>query len=350
MRAGGSPNDSLNEEDDPLLGQDVLGGDWLQVVSPPATPAPSGSHAAQSANSTPLDTAATIPATEAADAPQGLMVLGALGCADGGRLSAAQWVHRALVFPVRLCVLLLVPIVEQQGAQGPSWHKGFAVWQTLLSLPALVTVFRRDTFYATDELPTLGGIPDVAVAAMVSAVLAGALAATTVRHSTPRYWSYASALGVLMALMLVYVITNELIAVVRACGVWFGVSESLIGVLVIGIGNGASDLVANFAVARRGWPKVAMAAVYGASVLNMSVGIGIVVLVGTIYFGSPYAMGLDAQMLLAIGTFGAVVLASLIRVQVTPGGLGPTFGAALMATYLVFVVGSVALEVAGVVL
>ena len=44
------------------------------------------------------------------------------------------------------------------------------------------------------------------------------------------------------------------------------------------------------------------------------------------------------------------MLASLIRVQVTPGGLGPTFGAALVATYLVFVVGSVALEVAGVVL
>jgi len=52
----------------------------------------------------------------------------------------------------------------------------------------------------------------------------------------------------------------------RAFGVALGVSESTVGMTVLGIGNGLCDLIANYLVGSKGFPKVAIAAVYGGPV------------------------------------------------------------------------------------
>lgn len=203
-----------------------------------------------------------------------------------------------MTLPTRLLIIISIPVVSTKSDTNKvEWLRPLASVNMLFSLPLILIVFQEDAFYGKPVF--IDGVPDVLAALVVSFVLAATVYFTTTPDHPPKFLISLAYFGFLLSLTMVYFFSNELIAVIRAFGIWFGLSPSVVGSLAIGIGNGLSDLVANFVVARNGWPKVALAAVYGSIVMNLLIGIGISGFVGIAKFGTPeksYPIVFDIQL------------------------------------------------------
>ncbi len=66
-----------------------------------------------------------------------------------------------------------------------------------------------------------------------------------------------------------------LVELLSAIGLIFGLSDTILGLTVLAWGNSAGDLVANTAVARDGFPIMALAAVYSGPLFNACIGLGL---------------------------------------------------------------------------
>lgn len=116
------------------------------------------------------------------------------------------------------------------------------------------------------------------------------------------------------------------------------------GITVLGIGNGTCDLIANYLVAVKGFPVIAVSAVYSGPVLNTYVGLGLAALVGISTYKGPYKLETDIQLYFGISVlmFGLVVAGTC---SIVYGKLTKALGYFLMVVYICFVIGSIALEI-----
>ncbi|KAI3658078.1 hypothetical protein MP638_002362 [Amoeboaphelidium occidentale] len=96
-----------------------------------------------------------------------------------------------------------------------------------------------------------------------------------------RFWEYVSFLPALSVLGFVsggfwiFIISREVISVLETIGFVLGISDSILGLTFLAIGNSIGDLVTNIMVARLGFYSMAIAACFGAPLLNSLFTIGI---------------------------------------------------------------------------
>jgi sodium/potassium/calcium exchanger 6 len=92
--------------------------------------------------------------------------------------------------------------------------------------------------------------------------------------------------GMAASLVIMFAIAQEVVALMSSLAAWLHLSPSFIGMLAVGIGNGSSDLVANYLVAKRGWPRIALSATFGGAVLNTLLGTAACTILGIVKFES----------------------------------------------------------------
>ncbi|KAI9293951.1 hypothetical protein K502DRAFT_350502 [Neoconidiobolus thromboides FSU 785] len=89
------------------------------------------------------------------------------------------------------------------------------------------------------------------------------------------YTLVRSLLGFSQSICWISMTATEVVDILRAFGIIFGISEEIIGLTVFAVGNSLGDFVANFAVARMGYPMMAVSACFAGPMLNMMLGPGI---------------------------------------------------------------------------
>jgi sodium/potassium/calcium exchanger 6 len=77
-----------------------------------------------------------------------------------------------------------------------------------------------------------------------------------------------------VSVVWVFVMADNCVNLLSTLSMLCGVSDAIIGLLVLGLGNSIGDLVSNIAVARSGYPTMGASACFGAPALNMLLGIG----------------------------------------------------------------------------
>jgi sodium/potassium/calcium exchanger 6 len=77
-------------------------------------------------------------------------------------------------------------------------------------------------------------------------------------------------------------IASEVVRVLKAFGIILGISDAILGLTIFAVGNSLGDLVADVAVARLGYPVMAVSACFGGPIFNILFGIGISGLYGII--------------------------------------------------------------------
>ena len=75
--------------------------------------------------------------------------------------------------------------------------------------------------------------------------------------------------------LLVYIIANELVSLLKAFGVMFGLSDAILGLTVLAWGNSIGDMIADTSMAKRGAPRVGYSACFGGPLFNLLIGIGL---------------------------------------------------------------------------
>ncbi|CCD64393.1 Sodium/calcium exchanger membrane region domain-containing protein [Caenorhabditis elegans] len=84
-----------------------------------------------------------------------------------------------------------------------------------------------------------------------------------------------SYLGFLMSIAWIYATANEIISVMTMVGVVTGLSQELLGLTVMSWSDCIGDIVADIAVIKQGYPKMAMAAAIGGPLFNLLIGFGL---------------------------------------------------------------------------
>ena len=109
-----------------------------------------------------------------------------------------------------------------------------------------------------------------------------------------------------MAVVWIYALANEIVALLKVFGVALGFSDAILGLTLLAWGNSISDLVADVAVARRGFPRMGFSASFGGPLFNLLLGIGLPFSVVLLREGSlPVQVGI--QLLLMTNAKNAIM-------------------------------------------
>ncbi|KAG2237086.1 hypothetical protein INT48_004587 [Thamnidium elegans] len=146
------------------------------------------------------------------------------------------------------------------------WNKYLMVLQSVISTTFLFGVFAVN-----------GVIPGamVIVGVGIGLLLAVFVIKTTKVDEPPSWFWLLSFLGFFVALNWIFLLANEVVGLLQAIGEIFAVSDAIMGLTVFALGNSVGDFVANTAIAKMGFPTMAISACYAGPLLNMVLGVGV---------------------------------------------------------------------------
>jgi sodium/potassium/calcium exchanger 6 len=81
--------------------------------------------------------------------------------------------------------------------------------------------------------------------------------------------------GFIVAVTWIYVVSNEIVSLLKALAVFFPISDVFAGMILLSLGNSISDLVNNVSMSKRGYPRMAFSACFGGPLFNLLIGIGV---------------------------------------------------------------------------
>jgi sodium/potassium/calcium exchanger 6 len=110
---------------------------------------------------------------------------------------------------------------------------------------------------------------------LASLVVFAILISTTTASKPPKYSFLLCFLGFVVAIAWISTIANEVVGVLKAFGVFLGISDAILGLTIFAVGNSLGDLIADITVARLGYPVMALSACFGGPMLNILLGIGL---------------------------------------------------------------------------
>ncbi|KAF9279606.1 hypothetical protein BGZ68_007806 [Mortierella alpina] len=186
--------------------------------------------------------------------------------------------------------------------------------------------------------------------AIIGAVILGMVLSLLVRQFSteerpPRFYGALCFVGFLVAITWIFLVANEVVGILQAFGMIFGVSDAILGLTIFAMGNSLGDLVANITIAKMGFPRMAFSACFGGPLLNMLLGVGISGTYMTAKTGSPIPLEISPTLFVSMIGVLLTLLAAIIVVPRNGYMMGRSWGWFLLSVYLVCTTVNVLIEI-----
>ncbi|KAL1919992.1 uncharacterized protein VTP21DRAFT_1138 [Calcarisporiella thermophila] len=234
-----------------------------------------------------------------------------------------------------------------QGPAEPAEEKGTVRWcRWLYSLQLLCS-----PVFVASVLSAVGGFNPkiIPISAGVGIALSALLMATTSSSKPPSHLHLICYLGFVTGICWIYIIANEVVAVLQSTGIILGLSEAILGLTIFAMGNSLGDFVANTTLARMGFPTMAFTACYGSPLLNTLLGIGL----GGSYMTWPgggmeyYSLLLSRSILVTALGLMLVLILTLIIVPLNGYNVTKLWAVLSLSIYFTCMAINVVLEILG---
>ncbi|KAG2195014.1 Sodium/calcium exchanger protein-domain-containing protein [Mucor mucedo] len=202
------------------------------------------------------------------------------------------------------------------------------------------------TTFVTSVMALNGFVPPAAilVGTLIGCVLAGAVFHHTRADEAPQWHWMLSFVGFVIALNWIFLLANEMVGLLQALGTIFDISEAIMGLTIFALGNSVGDLVANTAIAKMGFPTMAISACYAGPLLNMVLGVGISSTYQTWITGKPYELDIAPTILISSAGLITVLLSTLIVVNINGYHINKELGWWMIIVYSTCTIVNILLE------
>ncbi|KAF8951840.1 hypothetical protein BGZ52_009452 [Haplosporangium bisporale] len=189
------------------------------------------------------------------------------------------------------------------------------------------------------------GVVPVLIALLIGSVLSAAIYYSSTEEEPPRFYGALCFVGFLVAITWIFLVANEVVGVLQAFGMIFGVSDAILGLTIFAMGNSLGDLVANITIAKMGFPRMAFSACFGGPLLNMLLGVGISGTYMTLKTGSPIPLQVSPTLFVSLIGVLLTLLAAIVIVPRNGYMMGRWWGWFLLIVYLICTVVNVVVEI-----
>ncbi|XP_077995406.1 mitochondrial sodium/calcium exchanger protein-like [Glandiceps talaboti] len=160
----------------------------------------------------------------------------------------------------------------------------------------------------------------------------------TSRHWKPPIYHAAFAyFGFVVCVIWIYCIANELINTLETIGVIFDISDEILGLLLLAMGNSFPDLITNRTNAKAGYSVMSMSACFGGPLLNMLLGFGLSCTLGTVRAGADLTLRHGPMQVLLFSTISLSLFSTLFILTCMRFRVTRPYGVYLVFIYACFI-------------
>ncbi|KAG0023814.1 hypothetical protein BGZ81_007921 [Podila clonocystis] len=225
---------------------------------------------------------------------------------------------------------------KHKGDEYDGWSRTATTVQMLMAPVFVAAVISSAAEY---------GVVPVLIALFVGSIVSVAIHYSSTEEEPPRFYGALCFVGFLVAITWIFLVANEVVGILQAFGMIFGVSDAILGLTIFAMGNSLGDLVANITIAKMGFPRMAFSACFGGPLLNMLLGVGISGTYMTLKTGTAIPLQLSPTLFVSLIGVLMTLLAALVIVPRNGYMMGRWWGWFLLIVYLICTVVNVAVEI-----
>uniref|UniRef100_UPI00398F81A5 mitochondrial sodium/calcium exchanger protein isoform X2 n=1 Tax=Pristiophorus japonicus TaxID=55135 RepID=UPI00398F81A5 len=244
-------------------------------------------------------------------------------------------IFKCLKLPIEILLRICIPVVDSD-QEDHNWKRPLNCLQIITGSLVCILTFKSG-YYGL--LLIYGQFPVWALVLLITLILAALIFFTTKNEEPPKYHCVFSFLGFLFSIVLINTVATEIVNLLRAFGIIFNLSNTVLGLTLLAWGNSIGDLFSDITIARQGYPRMAIAACFGGIIFNMLFGIGLSSLFQMPYNNNVLEIKHDGLLdWILVGSLGLSLIMSFIFIPVQGFKLKRLYGIILVVYYIMFVV------------
>ncbi|KAI8994708.1 Sodium/calcium exchanger protein-domain-containing protein [Pilobolus umbonatus] len=218
---------------------------------------------------------------------------------------------------------------------GNGWNKNLLAIQCITSTAFICSVF------AANEIISF---PVIYVFMVIGIALSLFVIKKTKKDEPPSWFWLVSFIGFFVALNWIFLLANEVVGLLQALGLIYGISEGIMGLTVFALGNSIGDFVSNTSIAKMGFPTMAISACYAGPLLNMVLGVGVSSFYQTWKSGKSYPIVIAPTIVISSIGLILVLLSTLILVNMNGYRITKQLGWWMIGIYMICLAINISIE------
>ncbi|XP_043498864.1 mitochondrial sodium/calcium exchanger protein-like [Polistes fuscatus] len=169
--------------------------------------------------------------------------------------------------PATFLLQLFIPVVNVT-AEKRGWSKLLNCFQ--LCVTPTVALFLLNVWRVK-----VGMVPILPIFFAFGTLIGVIVFLTTHADRIPKYHNVFAFFGFFFGMLAVYLVAGEVMAVLGCIGFACSISDAMLGITFLAVGNSIGDFISNITIAQQGFPKMGYAACFGGPIFNTLLGLGL---------------------------------------------------------------------------